>query len=187
MSGNQMFILKLHLHRMAALRDGKNRRLAMEQLECRWLLSAAASVTAAWPTAASEPASAATSPSAPTAGRDTAWPATAPAIVSAPNLPAAPVAVSATAWPAAAPVAAVAATLPSAASDADCDSEGGWADVGPSTPGNSGSNSNNQTDSESSSWSSSGADQLPVKKPGLLVLSPDELGPAPPVRAGWWT
>ena len=164
MSGNHLLIVKIHRRSMARVRGGKYRRLAMEQLECRWLLSGAAGATAWLPAAASAPGSATTSPAA------------APANIRTANLPAAPVAASATAGPAAAPVAAIATTLPAAASDADCDGEGGWADVGPSTAGNDGDGSNNQTNSVSSTWSSSGADQLPVKKPGLLVLSPDELG-----------
>jgi hypothetical protein len=58
-----------------------------------------------------------------------------------------------------------------AATNAVCDGQGGWVDVDSS--GTGGSASGYQGDS-TSSWSSSGASQLPAKKPGLLVLSPDE-------------
>jgi hypothetical protein len=110
MSENLWITVKIHPRRMTRLRDGRHRRLAMEQLERRWLLSAA-----------------------------------------------------------------VKATSPAAAWATDCDGQGGWADVGPSGSGSSGGGSGYQGDSTASSWSASGANQLPAKKPGLLVLSPDQL------------
>ncbi len=51
MSGNQVVIMKIRTRRMTLPRDGRHRRLSMEQLEYRWLLSGAASGTD-WPTAA---------------------------------------------------------------------------------------------------------------------------------------
>jgi hypothetical protein len=162
MNENHILIVEFRRPRIIRLRDGKHRRLAMEQLEHRWLLSAAAKATT-WQETAPAAASATTwQETAPPAASANAWHTAAPAGATAPALPVA------------APVAASATTSPAAASDTDCSGEGGWADVGPSGSGNGGG-TDNQTTPASSTWSSSGADQLPAKKPGLLVLSPDEL------------
>ncbi len=214
MSGNHLVIVKIHPRRMTLPRDGRHRRLTMEQLEYRWLLSVVAG-TPDWPTAASAVDYATTWPTvAPTptpASYNTAtwpiatsavdnaalWPTAAPAIDNTTAWPTnASTAVSAAAWPkavpsagsvtttqVAAPAAAstaispavgTAASAPAAASSANCGDQSGWVDVGPSGSGNSGSDSGYQNN-PSSSWSSSGADQLPAKKPVQLLLSPDLL------------